>query len=287
MSAKVTLVIFTCEGKEHLLPQTYESFKKACSFTFSTIILAVDGKIDHKVIEYINPDILVQNYTRKGYIFSILNAISRVDTEYFFWLEDDFDFKQTVPFDRMLSVLQEQTKWSGIFLSRSAPLTPQEKEVHHFDEFYIPFFAYSVSPTLCRSVYIKDAFAAMLNHPKNENNKTYGFETFMDDYFKSNGLSYALVDPGEIPHVEHIGKLESTAREYHMINSLNAEVSSVNKEYISGFGYDRQITMGNKIGMLPKLFVAFVSLSVNLFGQRKAYDYAFRIYLAYKNKFNH
>jgi hypothetical protein len=217
----IDLVIFTCQGREHLLLKSYASFKNACDYKFDKTILAIDGPVDTTIITAINPDLVIHHTQRRGYVNSILETIKLISTEYFFWLEDDFIFNQEVPISYILETIQTQKNWAGIFLSRNAPFTQAEKKHNHFDNFYIPEFGYSASPTLCRTAYIKRAFAALIKHPKNEETKHYGFEPFLDDFFINNNISYALLDPGNIAHVNHIGQLENTGRQYHMINSID------------------------------------------------------------------
>lgn len=281
----ITLVIFTCEGRAHLLQKTYDSFINASAYQFSKIILAIDGEIDQDIIRQINPTLIVQSTKRVGYVKSIINALANIQTPYFFWLEDDFIFLQELPLDKIYQTLAKMENWAGIFLSRSAPLSHEEKQIHHFEDFYVPNFQYSVSPALCRTQFFKQAFAEMVSRSKDEISKTYGFENFLVDYFIENQIGYALLDPGKIAHVNHFGQLESTAREYHMINSLDEKESSIGHEYISGFGAHRKITLINKLALLPKLFLAFAYLSIKLFSDRESYDFAFRIYLSYLKRF--
>lgn len=282
----IDLIIFTCEGREHLLQKTVQSFTKTCNYPFKKVILAIDGNVDPAIISEINADVTIQYNTRHGYVNSIANALKLVDAPYFFWLEDDFLFNKEIPLTMMLDTLIKQPKWASIFLSRTI-LLPDETKHHHFDEFYIPNFGFSVSPSICNTVHIKTTFNALESFSKSSDTKHYGFEPFMDDYFLKNNLSYATIDPGAVPHVTHAGQLESTAREYHMINSIDKKHSLVNKLYISGFGKDKKIILYNKLTMLPKLWLSVFVLTFEVLFNRQAYDFAFRIYLAYLRKFKY
>lgn len=283
----ISLVIFTSEGREHLLYDTINSFNNACNYQFSKKILSIDGRINYDVNNTVKPDIIVQHYDRQGYIKSIITVLKLIETPYFFWLEDDFLFNLPVPVDYLLETMTKDGTWAGIFLSRTAPLTLSEKKYHYFDDLYLPDYGFSVSPTLCKTMHIKNAFEALISYPKNDSTKHYGFEPFINDFFKQNKLKYALLDPGAQSHVEHIGFMESTAREYHMINSVDKKYSAINKKYISGFGKERVITSYNKLAMLPKLWFAVFILSFKLLKQRQAYDFAFRIYCAFLRKFKY
>jgi hypothetical protein len=282
----ISLVIFTCEGREHLIKKMTPSFKKFCDFEFTTTILVADGPVSSEVVDMVNPNLLIQHPKRQGYVQSIIDALKVIETEYFFWLEDDFEFKQAVPILDMFNALNNNNNWAGVFLSRKPLLNENDFISHYYDKFYLPKIGYSVSPTLCRTSMVKSAFKALMEYPKSEETKLYGFETFINDFYINSGYAYAIIDPGITAHVDHIGiLLESTAREFHMINSIDKTQSSINKEYISGFGYHQTITFWNKFFLIPKLFIAFFNLSFKLFGKRYAYDFATRIYFSYLRKF--
>jgi hypothetical protein len=278
--AELTLVIFTCEGREHLIMQSFQSFMQHCDVSFSRVILAIDGQVADAVPKAIKPDTIVQSFERKGYVQNIIAATRQINTDYFFWLEDDFLFHKKVPLQYMLNTMLARPDWAGIFLSRSAPLNDNEKQVHLFDDFYVPHFGYSASPALCNTKHIKAAVAALIALPKTEDTVLYSFETFFDDYFKQNHLPYAMPDPGDTVPVSHVGLLESTARQFIMVNSIDAKQTTYNKEYISGLGASREISFKNKLGIFFKLWRATLSLSIKMWSFREAYDFAFRIYRA-------
>jgi hypothetical protein len=276
---QVTLIIFTSEGREHLLKESLPSFLYYNTFPFGKTILAIDGNYDRGALATANPDLVLQQYKRKGYIASIWNALNGIETPYFFWLEDDFIFNYTPPLERMLGVMEEGG-WAGIFLSRSAPLVDKQKKKQYAEDLFLMEIGYSVSPALCNTQIMRAAFEALAESPKDESTRRLGFETFIDNYFIQNGYKYAVIDPGNTAPVKHIGDLESTPREYHMVNSTDEKLSDIDKFYLSGFGKEGQLTLYNKIAMLPKLWYAAIILTFKLFTNRRAYDFAFRIYVA-------
>jgi hypothetical protein len=281
----VTLVIFTCDGREHLLIKTIASFKQACSYQFAKTILVVDGQINRDVADSINADLILHHTSRQGYVTAIANVINLVTTPYFFWLEDDYIFTKEIKLNYMLTAISKDNAWAGISLCKIAPLTALTKQQHIQDDLYVPEFGFAVSPALCRTVYVKDAFTAIAVYEKNEDTTYISFEPFIDEFFIKNNLRYAIIDSGDVAHAEHIGFLESTGREYHMINSMDKKHTSVDKEFISGLGREQTITLYNKVAMLPKLWYAVIVLSFGLFKHRVAYDFAFRIYCSYLKKF--
>src|ERR1700712_1204347 len=121
---EVTLVIFTCEGREHLLQQCFKSFSAACNFKFKKVILAVDGQIDPSVISLINPDVVVQSYKRKGYVNNITQTIGLIDTNYFFWLEDDWKFHTTINLRPLIEQLNINRHWVQVVYNKENPALP-------------------------------------------------------------------------------------------------------------------------------------------------------------------
>lgn len=282
----ITLLVFTSEGREHLLAQTFPSFKSACGETFFETIISVDGPYDVGILKDVKHDKSLYHYKRQGYVQSIIATLKMVNTPYLFLLEDDFIFKQEVPLDEMRAVAKSGHEWASIFLSRGL-LTKDDEGVELAENIYKPAYGLSMSPALFNTEHLRSAFDAMSKVPKDINTAYWGFEPFIDNYFSNNGLKYGVVNPGQTPHVEHIGWFESTAREYHMINSLDDGNTDVDKRFLSGFGKDLKITAYNRLTMLPKLWLAATYISFKLLFDRRAYDAAFRVYISFLRKFKY
>lgn len=278
---KVSLVIFTCSGREHLLTRTITSFKKACKYSFSNTILAIDGQISPAVIDQVNPDIVLQSFKRKGYVQNITTALKMIDTPYFFWLEDDWDFSVEIPANDFLDLLNDD-KVSQVILSKN---DLDDSSTHYADNYYISFDGFSANPGFCKTEIIQLGFSEIAVQEKDNHTQLLSFETFLNDYTISKALITLRYYLNGGATVEHSGHLESTAREYHMINSIDTDKSLIDKEYISGFGSDKKISFKNQIGLFFKLWLAIASLSIKLWSAREAYDFAFRIYLASLKKF--
>jgi len=281
----ISLVIFTCEGREHLLLHTVNSFKKACNYPFTKIILALDGQIAQSTIEYVAPDIIIQSPKRKGYVNNIMQALKGVDTEYFFWLEDDWTFNKPVELQPLTDILNQNSDLAEITYSKFEVLSADQKSKQLMAGLYHNGF--SANPSLCKTADIKGAFA---NVAKTLNESaapgTDSFELMVLSYLKTNGRICAILEPVDGTTIIHAGELESTAREYHMMSSLKKETFALNENYISGFSDDK-LTFYNKLSMIPKLFWATLVLSFKLMSHRQAYDFAFRIYMAYLRKFKY
>jgi hypothetical protein len=278
---RVNLVIFTCEGREQLVYDTYNSFKSSCNYPFSKTVLAIDGKIKPEVIDHIQPDLVVQSPVRKGYVNNIIQSLSAIESDYFFWLEDDWKFPFEIPLEKFLRLLDSSVAWQVVLSKNDLDKTNVCYEVN----FYFAADGFSANPGICKTWHVKKAFIELQQAEKSSLTQLVGFETFLTRYAQSNGLKTLKYFADGHASVRHSGELESTAREYHMINSIDEQYSSINKEYISGFGYDRKITVGNKLLMMFKLWAGTISLSIKLWYLRNAYDFAFRIYLGHKKKF--
>jgi hypothetical protein len=278
--SEVTLVIFTCNGREHLLKQTFDSFKKACSFDFAKTVLAIDGKISEHIIDQVSPDIVIQSTERKGYVNSIMLALKVIDSPYIFWLEDDWSFPVNIPVAEFLTLLVND-KLFQVVLSKmelDATFTPYKGNL------FIPTDSFSANPGISRTAVLKQCFLEIANAKKGDDTRLLGFETFIANRLNEKKLTTLRYFNNGQEAVIHTGELESSAREYHMINSLDAEKSAIKKQYISMFGIEK-ITFKSKFGMFVRLWLATFSLSFRLWRIREAYDFAFRIYLASLRKF--
>ena len=182
---QVTLVVFSCEGREHLLSHTIESFETAIDYRFSKRILALDGNIDYRYISLINPDKLVHNCKRLGYIHSILNALTLIDTEFFFWLEDDWDFPQKINIASLIDLVQKKSDWVQIRLSKTGPLTQEEKKTELAEGIFESIYGFSANPCICRTEIIRKGFKALQEESRDEK---VGFENFLSRWVSEQGF---------------------------------------------------------------------------------------------------
>jgi hypothetical protein len=278
----ISLVIFTCEGRENLLAQTMLSFSKACTFKFSQIILVVDGQISEQAKQKVAPDLIIQSPKRKGYVNSISKALTQIKTPYFFWLEDDWDFLNKLEINDWLNLLENEELALQLVLAKDEFNSANHEE---FAGVYKSNLGFSANPSINKTTAIQEAFSQLELAKKDESTKLVGFENYIEQYRKNHRMCTLMLFNQKQAFVAHSGFLESTAREYHMINSIDENKSSIEKEYISGFGYHQKISLKNKIGLIPKLWMAFFWLSINLFSKRFVYDYGLRIYKSYLKKF--
>jgi hypothetical protein len=278
----ISLVIFTCQGRENLLAQTLLSFSKSCIFKFSKTILVIDGPFAQASVENVNADFIVQSPKRRGYVNSISLVLPLIKTPYFFWLEDDWNFPNPVHIDEWLSILEAEPNALQLVLAKD---TLNSKYHRPFGGIHQSDLGFSANPSINKTQHIQQAFLALEMASKDESTKLVGFENYIELYRKNNQLETMMIFKQEKAYVAHSGYLESTAREYHMINSIDEENSAIEKEYISGFGYHQKISLRNKLSLIPKLGIAFFWLAIHAFSKRYVYDYGLRVYNSYLKKF--
>jgi len=271
----ISLVIFTCEGREHLLYNTVNSFNKASNYSFNKTILAIDGTISNEVIEFVNPDIVVQNPKRKGYVNNIIQALSQINTEYFFWLEDDWTFNEPIHLDTLVGELKQHDTWTQVVYSKFGPLTEDLKSEPLSINLYRSNNDFSANPCLCRTSLIKTAFAELVEAPKGDKLGEDGFENFVGNYFKKAGLICAIHDPVEHSVITHSGYLESTPRNWHMTNSLNQKT----KKHLLTIPAP---PLWRKLLMALKLLIILPQLMLKQLINNEAYELCFRILASIK-----
>lgn len=267
----VTLAIFSCEGRGHLLTRTIQKFEDACLYNFSSKVLAVDGYLDNVYITPIRADKLVQNCKRLGYIHSIFNLINLVDTELFFWLEDDWSFSKSIYLEPLIELLCKYPDWVQIRLSKTAPLTTEEKKTALSMGIFDSICGFSANPCLCRTELVKAGFKALIDAPKGSKLGVDGFENFLTRWYFSQNNVCAVVDPGDLPTVIHMGALESTPRQWHMTASLDGEV----EQHLYALG--EIPPLWRRFSMVYKLSKTLLKIGISQFWSLAAYELAFRI----------
>lgn len=266
----ITLLIFTCEGREHLLKKTIDSFKAACSYEFARVILAIDGVINSDIISYINPDLAVYNYKRKGYVNSINNALVNIHTDYFFWLEDDWNFHEKIDMAHLLAIMQKNEDWAEMVFSQFGPLKPEMKNRPLGGNLYQTPFGFSANPCICTSSHLQSAFAMLSNAAKGDKLGEDGFENFLTRVYQNENIKCVIIDPVDHISISHEGYLETTARNWHMTNSLEERT----KEHLLTMP---RPSLARKLYMVVKLFAAFFKLAAGQLVNNKVYELCFRV----------
>jgi len=263
MSSSADLVIFTCEGKSHLLARTVSSFWDKCDFSFNKIILSVDGNVKYSVLKPFDYDLIVKSAKREGYVNNILNALRLIESDSFFWLEDDWIFKNKLEISSILSILNSKNKYSQIRLRRYTHgngvkngALIEETEAY-----------FSANPSLCKTHVIKNAFESFMESTERD----VSFEGYLSQWCKKHSLISPVYSPNNTTSVEHIGDLESTERKWHMKSSIDNSSNYVPRASVT------QPTIPHKIYMVLKLCKKFAWLSVNQFIDDSVFDLSHRI----------
>lgn len=269
MNAKFDVLIFTCEAREHLLTKAWESYTQVLGPLHHRRILAIDGSVDHRVIDLIQPDIVVQNVQRRGYVSSILNSLALVNSEYFVWLEDDWIFNDAVMIHDAVAVLDHNPSWVQVRWSKEAPLTAAD--VVLAPGVHCSADGFSANPSVCRTEMLREGFKFLQEVPKGSSFGVDGFENVLTRWSRTQRRVCAVFNPGNKPAVSHIGSLESTGRQWHMTASLE----TVPKEHLPNAGAPP--ALWRRFWMVWKLTRAFASVGSRQFFSEAAYDLAFRI----------
>ena len=212
------IVIFTCESRTELLKKTWVAFGDFLEGVPHRRILAADGEISPSSMVLVRPDVFVQNCRRMGYIQSILNALSIIQTDYFLWLEDDWEFCNAPDIATAVESLEKNPNWIQLRWSKSAPLAAEDAWLT--DGIRISSVGFSANPCVCRTDAVRQALHALMNGPKGNALGVDGFENVISRWAKDNQKVCAVFDPGEIPAVIHNGDLETTGRAWHMTGSV-------------------------------------------------------------------
>ena len=266
----LTLVIFTCESREHLLVKTFQSFSAACGYEFEKVILAIDGQIDPAAIAQINPDVILQYAKRRGYAHSISKALKLIDTPYFFWLEDDWTFHREIDVPCYAQSLATHPDWAEIVFSKDGPLDAASRVNAMGENMYETTYGFSANPCFCNTGHLQQAFQLLERAPKGDKLGEDGFENFLSKTFEKQNIKCVLVDPVDHLPISHEGYLESTPRNWHMTNSLETKTSNHLMTIPAP-------SIGRRLLMIFKLMSAFGRLVIAQLGSNKIYEFCFRV----------
>lgn len=111
---EVTLVITSC-GRFDLLEKTLDSFFKYNTYPLKDIIITEDStegkKLEKLIKKYKNQNFkLIVNKIRLGQMKSIDRAYEKVNTEYIFHCEDDWEFLETEFIEKSIKLMEEDEK---------------------------------------------------------------------------------------------------------------------------------------------------------------------------------
>lgn len=265
--SQVSLVVFTCAGKEHLLDKCIKSFEDKCNYVFNEKIICLDGDVKEKDLTF-TYDKIVRNRKRRGYVESIKNGVNLVETEYFFWLEDDWKFRRNVDIRSLVNNMQE--KWCQIVLNKRRGNDISENTIEFIDS------SFSANPCLCRT---KPIHQGIVSIKEQSEVGQVPFEHSMDDWLKKYGYQCKRLTSGSEALVDHMGGIESTQRRWHTPDASTG--SSTFK--ISRSSYE-SVSLKNRLMMVIKLVSVFFLLIARQMWNDEAYDLSFRIYRSFQNK---
>lgn len=267
--AEVTLVVMTCEGRGHLLARTIASFDARCDYQFKLRLIGVDGPMSAAEIAVARPEVVIQAARRRGYVVNILSMLRHVDTEFMFWLEDDWAFNAPVNVPAMVDALIRHPDWVQLLLSKIGPLEGSHRAEALEPGILRAAFGFSANPCLVRTAHVRALFEALREAPRAPD---LSFENFVMAKCTADGLTCALLDPGDAPAIEHLGYLETTPRQFHMTASLEDDSPLVHV-----FTLGAPPPLWRRVLMVAKLARALGVVARRQFHDLSAYELAFRI----------
>jgi hypothetical protein len=216
----VTLVVTSC-GRTDLLERTIESFFKVNTYPIKKVIITEDSGIlqDFSKVKQLVPCELeiIENKTNIGQIASIDLAYSKVDTDYIFHCEEDWEFFNSGFIEKSFEILDTNPKIFTVWLrghndTKNHAIMKEERFELDNDYYYLMnqyhkkvWCGFTFNPGLRRTS------DCMIFHPYNnlevkivKNGLTIMGEMDMSIYYQELGYRGAITSKEE-GYVRHIG----------------------------------------------------------------------------------
>jgi GT2 family glycosyltransferase len=217
----VTVVITSC-GRTDLLERTVESFFKVNTYPIKKVIITEDSGIpqDFSKVKQLVPCELeiIENPTNLGQIKSIDLAYSKVDTDYIFHCEEDWEFFNPGFIEKSFEILETNPKIFTVWLrshndTKNHAIMKEERfELDNGDYYYLMnqyhkkvWCGFTFNPGLRRTS------DCMIFYPYNDlevkvvkNGLTIMGEMDMSIYYQELGYRGAITSKEE-GYVRHIG----------------------------------------------------------------------------------
>jgi len=184
-------------------------------------------------------------------------------------------FHRQINAELFLNIISEQSSWAEIVLSKDGPLAPGAKINPLGNNLYQTIFGFSANPCFCNTSHLQAAFKLLEESPKGDKLGEDGFENFLTRTFKTKNIACVIIDPVDHLPISHEGYLESTPRNWHMTNSLEAKTNNHLLTIPAP-------SVARRLLMVLKLFTTFFTLAINQLTSNKVYELCFRIIAAAK-----
>jgi hypothetical protein len=264
----ISLLMFSCPGREHLLLRTYRAWKNIVA-PMHEKILVLDGSYDEKGVSALGFDLILHAQRRRGYVTSIARSLPLVKSEFFFWLEDDWEPLSSIEIGHALEFLVANPRCMQVRWSKHAPLDRSSGPLA--DGIYRSEAGFSANPCVCRTQLLREAFVDLEQAEKGHQPGQDGFENFLTRWCAAHDVTCAVLDPGDTPAILHIGYLESTPRKWHMTESLASSAETTSGSFATPAPFWRRLLM------ILKLAIVFPRLAIRQLHDNSYYDLAFRI----------
>lgn len=273
-ASDVTLVYFSCKGREHLLLKTAEAFEKYNTFPLHERILAFDGALDPGFpVADLGIDRLLNNVKRAGYVPSIGNVLPLVRTPYIFWQEDDCRFLRPFDVDYLRREMEANPDWVQVGWGIGEKFPDHEKVSPLGREgMYRTAFGYTMRPALCRTADLREVFGQQ-QEPDLDRNQY--LETYIRDWLKLKAKVSVSIDPGEESMYAHEGILETTNGDSHHMESSREKLTQ--EKYVSVFGHGSLPPLWRRAKNLLDLLGSGVRMALSQFYSLRRYEVAWRV----------
>lgn len=265
------VVVFSSEGREHLLVATLSAIEKwKLDFSLSIFVI-IDGPFNIPEIPIGEIELMLHHHSRLGYIGSIIKTLSYIHSEFFLWIEDDWDLSNIAlpQIEHALSVMSSdpnlvQSRWPN----SDQPNTGGEKISSQLSRSLIPF---SGNPSLCRTASVRLLFEPDALKAQLDGRSGLGWEEAICEIMTQRKMQSAVFSSIENSGIKHLGYLDSTDRYWHYVDKFqNSPKKRNSKDIRAG------IENINRISVFFRFFIAAVCTLGSIFISKRTAEIAFR-----------
>jgi hypothetical protein len=125
-------------------------------------ILSVDGSIDSSDLRQLEThfDVIVQSTRSHGYLSNIRQALPLVESDYFFWFEDDFEIGAPCDWNEIFAAFQNDPTLAQVRWPRNDYLLLEDKELGHVTpNIWRTSYNYAFNPHVARTDFSLEALS--------------------------------------------------------------------------------------------------------------------------------
>jgi|SRR5271157_902696 len=245
----IDVVLFTSEGREaYIRPALHRYAAALNSPAIGSRILAVDGTLDMTATVDCarSVDTTVMARVSRGYFSNIVQGVAQVQTEYFFWAEDDFEIDSAPDLPALVGTLNRVPSLAQIRWSRLPELLLEDKNAGRLGgSLWLQGYFYSFNPHIARTSFVRSTLDRLLagGYP-GEN-----IEVAFSKELRRQGLVSAVIDPA-LAKATHRGPVHVQESSYYAKHRLPSRGSAPKPEGTGAGGRGAASTVTKKSGVL-------------------------------------